>query len=113
MHVSGVTARSSREIWSTDSHCFSTVEPGLVLDAAWGAASSRPRIWLLLPVRITRRAWIVLTSAILAVSVVRCNSPTEPAGVPIAVGSERFVTLSAGGDRSCGITASGATYCLG
>jgi len=51
-----------------------------------------------------------------AVWVARCGSMTGvsvPVGVPIAVGSERFVTLSAGGDRSCGITSTGTTYCWG
>ena len=56
-------------------------------------------------------AWVTLV-----LGVAQCRSVTGvgvPVGVPIAVGSEGFVTLSAGGDRSCGITSTGTTYCWG
>ncbi len=43
---------------------------------------------------------------------VGCGSMTGP-GVPIAVAGGRFSELSAGGNRTCGITPSGAAYCWG
>src|SRR5207249_3878779 len=57
--------------------------------------------------RLARAFSAVLTLPALALGIVGCDSPTQPAA------QSAFASVSAGWDFACGVTAAGPAYCWG